>query len=160
MAQEQVQKKVKTRRVKSALERKRVKTVIKDESLTQQSHAKRANINNIMKEYGKTGLLPIVKAKPVYGDTPVGDYHAALNFIRQAEQQFMQLPAELRTEFDNDAGKFLDFINDDENIEKAREMGLAEPEIIEEPIQVEVVGDTPSTTTTPPEGSGGEKTTV
>lgn len=159
MAQEQVQKKVKQRRVKSALERKRVKTQNKDKSLTQQSHAKRANINNIMAQYERTGLLPVVKAKPVYGDAPVGDYHAALNLILAAEQQFMSLPAELRSKFDNDAGKFLDFVNNEENLEEMREMGLAEPEIIEEPVQVQVVGETTPETTTSPEGSGGEKTT-
>ena len=140
MAQEKVQVK---RRVKAAYERKRVKTEIKDKSLTQQSHLKRANINHIMKNYEKTGLLPVTTAKPVYGDTPVGDYHSALNLIREAEQTFMQVPAEIRAKFDNDAGKFLDFVNNPENEEELIKLGLAEAKAIVTREGVEVEQETP-----------------
>lgn len=42
------------------------------------------------------------------------DYHEALNFVMDADEAFMQLPADIRTAHDNDAGKLLKHVYSDD----------------------------------------------
>lgn len=44
--------------------------------------------------------------------------------IQAADANFASLPAEIRQKFNNDTGQFLEFVNNDENIEAMQEMGL------------------------------------
>ena len=66
------------------------------------------------------------------------DYHTAMNQIRQADADFMQLPAEVRARFDNDAGTFLDFFNNPDNYEEARKLGFLAPTEAKAPLKVEL----------------------
>jgi len=78
--------------------------------------------------FTRTGQLPENVAKPYYGDfTGISDYHSALNQITAAQQGFMQLPAELRSRFDNDPGKLLEFLGDEKNLDEAIKLGLVDP---------------------------------
>lgn len=98
-----------------------------DGSKTRQSEAAACDVNNIVARFAKTGVMPTATAQGFYGDvSELTDYRAALDKVRAADAAFMQLPAEIRREFDNDPATFLDFMSDPANLETAREMGLVE----------------------------------
>lgn len=103
-----------------------------DEGLVVQSFKDECDINVIMKRYEKDMLLEHVNEyQGQYGDfSEVPDYHTAMNFVRQADEMFMTLPAGIRKQFDNDAGEFLAFVSDPSNKDKMIEMGLARPEVV------------------------------
>jgi len=96
-----------------------------DATLTQQQFAEECDINNIMQKFGMTGLLPQAPLTASYGDfSGVNDYHTALNAIIAAEEQFDALPAQLRSRFDNDPAKLIDFMENPDNRSEAEELGL------------------------------------
>lgn len=111
----------------------------KDESLTVQADAEQADINYIVKQFGVTKELPYGNSVPVYDDfsDAPNDYHQALNFIRASDEAFMELPASLRSRFNNDAGSFLDFLASDNNYDEAISLGLVPPRpVVEEPAPI------------------------
>lgn len=100
-----------------------------DVSLTVQSDVEQSDINTIVRQFGLTHELPYGKQVPTYddfSDVP-DDYHQAMNFIRAADDVFMTMPAQVRSKFDNDAGNFLNFVNDDANYDEAISLGLVPP---------------------------------
>lgn len=100
----------------------------KDESLTVQADAVDADINVIVKKFVRTGVLPLRQVPPLEGDfSNVSDYHEAMNLIRQADESFMSVDADIRARFDNDPGKFVAFCSDEKNLDEMRKMGLAVP---------------------------------
>lgn len=96
-------------------------------SRTLQSDAYAADINNILKKYQKTGILPdLIKQNPRYGDfSEVPQYQDALNVVQMANDQFNSLEAHVRRRFDNNPEKFLEFMHNGDNIEEMIKMGLA-----------------------------------
>jgi hypothetical protein len=111
-----------------------------EDTLTQQHDKDEADINVLVRRFGITGELPQVTVTPVYSDfiEAVGDYHSAMNLIVQADQAFMELPAEVRLRFNNNAGAFVDFASDPDNLDEMREMGLAiNPAVATEPSPVD-----------------------
>lgn len=130
-----------------------------DPSMAKQSEAEDADINTIVKRFGLTGELPKDVAIPAYGDfsNEVTDYHTALSLVREAAEGFMELPAHVRKEFDNDPGKFVDFVSDEKNREKAEALGIVPRKATERPVgslapSSEGGSSTPPLST-PPEGS-------
>ncbi|WNK14124.1 MAG: internal scaffolding protein [Microvirus sp.] len=96
-----------------------------EDSLAQQHARDESDINTIVKRFGLTGELPTGARMPQYGDfTGATDYHSALNAVILADQAFMQLPADIRSRFNNDAGAFVDFCSDDNNRAEAIRLGL------------------------------------
>lgn len=96
------------------------------ESHVQQQFIKECDINNILKRYRATGLMRQLPGQPMYGDfSNIPDYQDALNTVIRAEEAFMRLPSDLRTRFDNDPQKFLDFVKDPANKEELYSLGLA-----------------------------------
>jgi hypothetical protein len=73
--------------------------------------------------------------------------------VNSAKDSFMELPAELRREFKNDAGEFYTFVSDPNNSEKLIEMGLAKapPASAEDPTPAAEASDVP-----PPENQSDE----
>ncbi len=103
-----------------------------DKSRTRQSEAAACDVNNIVKRFDKTGILPTDNRDLFFADvSQMGDYQAALHQVQHATHTFMQLPAAVRMKFDNDPASFLDFCSNPDNQDEMREMGLLEP--IEEP---------------------------
>lgn len=96
---------------------------------TKQSFAEESNINIIMRRYEKTGVLDhFNRHQGDYGNfLNAPDYHTALNGIRAAETAFMELPAGVRSKFQNNPAAFLDFVQNPDNLEEMVEMGLAKP---------------------------------
>lgn len=96
-------------------------------SMTKQSEAEACDINNIMKRYQATGLLPdLIERQPMYGDfSTVQTFHEAQGIVAQAREQFEALPAEMRDRFQNDPAKFLEFVENPKNEDELVKMGLA-----------------------------------
>ena len=108
-----------------------------DATLAQQHFKDECDINNILRQFNVTGLLPETPLSPRYGDfTGIGDYHTALNRVIAAEHEFMALPAQIRSRFDNDPAKLIDFLENQENKDEAIKLGLVNP--VELPQVVEV----------------------
>lgn len=99
-------------------------------TLTVQSEKDNCDINLIIKRSEKSGILPVRSdyANAMFGDfTEIPDYQTALNAVNAANETFMSLPAEIREQFSNDPAKFVDFAMDEANIDKLRDLGLANP---------------------------------
>lgn len=100
------------------------------EGRTHQSMKDECDINRILAKFEKTGQLPghLNQGKPSYGDfSNVDDYHASVNQVMAAEDAFMQLPVGVRNFFHNSPGNLIEFLDNPENDEKARELGLLPP---------------------------------
>lgn len=103
---------------------------------TEQSSAEEADINTIVRKFGVTGLLPTNFRVPIVDDYRdfVFDYQSALNIVREADMEFMKMPADMRAKFNNDPQLFLDFCSDANNVDEMVKMGLAvkkeEPEVV------------------------------
>ena len=110
-----------------------------DASLAQQHFKDECDINNILRQFNITGLLPEAPLSPRYGDfTGIGDYHTALNQVIAAEDEFMSLPAAIRARFQNDPALLIDFLDNEENRQEAEKLGLVNPKTVELPQVVEV----------------------
>lgn len=95
-------------------------------SKTVQSDLPQSDINFIVKQFGLTHSLPYGRSVPVYADysDAPNDYHAAMNFLRDSDQAFLTLDADIRSRFNNNPGEFLDFVSNPDNREEAASLGL------------------------------------
>ncbi|QXP08071.1 MAG: internal scaffolding protein [Arizlama microvirus] len=102
---------------------------------TQKHFRNEVNINTIMEKARKTGKLPIATGKAYFGDfTGMADYQFMQTQIAMAFQGFAQLSSKIRTRFDNDPGKLIEFLNNEENKDEAIRLGImAKPKIVADP---------------------------
>lgn len=98
----------------------------KDPSLAQQQFKDDVDINVLLERFKVTGQLPQGVRVPVYGDfTGVTDFQSAQKAVLEAQDAFMQLPAQLRNRFNNSPQAFLEFCSDEANLPEMRKLGLA-----------------------------------
>lgn len=108
-------------------------------SRTKQSFKNECDVNNILKNYNKTGILP--EGNPgEYRDLDGTDYQEYMNTIAGAQSHFNDLSSAIRKRFGNDPSQFLSFVHDDKNIAEAQNLGLLRddyqpPEIMISPPQ-------------------------
>lgn len=82
----------------------------KDKSLAQQSQKEEADINVIVRRFGLTGEVPSNVRVPLQSDfVDLISYQECLNAVRDAEAEFMKLPAQVRSRFENDPAQFVEF---------------------------------------------------
>lgn len=114
-----------------------------DETRTQQQFKEECDINTIVERFGLTGELPNNLRVPINAEfLDIIDYQTALNQLREADDAFMQMPANIRSQFDNDAGRFVDYCSDPANKDQLKKWGLTRPETAPQgPIEVRVVPD-------------------
>ena len=106
------------------------------ETKTKQSEKDDCDINLIMAKYIKTGVLDHVREHaPEYGFATSETFQQSMEIVAKANSMFEDLPSKIRNKFENNPAKFLDFVQDESNLEEMAEMGLA---------------NTPETSTTPP----------
>ena len=102
--------------------------VCPDESLTHQEFKDESDINTIIDRFG-IGENPIEAQQWVtnvdIADAP-NNYQDVMNQLNLARDQFMALPAKVRSQFDNDPARFVDFVSDPSNGEELVRLGLAE----------------------------------
>lgn len=108
-------------------ERRRVAYSFKNvESMTEQCHKDEVKIQNVMGKARKQGILTHVNQHAgTYMDyTDAPGFYEAQNILADAKSLFETVPSYIRKEFDNDAGRFLDFMQNPNNREAISEMGL------------------------------------
>ena len=105
----------------------RVQVDCSGEALAKQSFKDECDINRIVKKWQSDGVITHVnKFMGDYGDfTNTDDYQSSLNMVMAAQASFLELPAAVRREFDNDPGTFLAFVQNPANSEKLVALGLA-----------------------------------
>lgn len=111
-----------------------------DLSLAVQSSRDEVDINTIVRRFGLTGQLPQNVGMPQYGDfEEIYDFHTAMNLVAEANEAFMQMPADVRARFNNDPNGLIAFIGDPANREEAVKLGLVDrvagPPVPKGPIQ-------------------------
>ena len=102
------------------------------ESLTQQHFKEECDVINIIKRHDRNGIIEHVqRGQARYGDfSNVADYREALHLVRDAQDEFMTIPSDIRKKFDNDPGKFYEFVSNPDNKEELKTMGFIEtPEV-------------------------------
>lgn len=105
-----------------------------DSGHTQQQFLEETDINTIVARFGLTGELPEDYKAPQYGDfSHITDYQSALEAVRQAQESFMTIPADIRSEFQNDPQRLLEFVSDPNNREAAKTIGLIPTKPPQEP---------------------------
>lgn len=100
-----------------------------DDTLTVQSMAEEADINTIVRRFGVTGQVSVPDRLPSYEDYDgVFDFQSAQQALIDANRSFMELPARVRSRFDNDPQQLLMFVStlgsDDALMAEAVELGL------------------------------------
>ncbi len=113
-----------------------------DEVITEQSHKKEVDINQIVKKHGvdliqKTAALQ----QFVYDDNPTNDFQETMNMIIKAQDTFESMPSALRKKFDNDPAQFMDFVHNEENKEQMFDLGLAIRPEENKPLEVVIKGN-------------------
>lgn len=126
-----------------SINREKTRVHFEDESLTQQHHTETVDIHNILKKYKQTGVIQhVAQYKGSYGDfASAPDFQTAQNIIAQADSMFETVPAHIRADFDNDPAKFLEFMQNNENIEAIEEYGFdsshLDPPSVDEPSDID-----------------------
>lgn len=98
-------------------------------SPTKQYPKDECDINNILKQYSKTGIIThINRNSGSYLDLPSSvELQEAYELASRAEMAFADLPAKVRERFRNNPQLFLAAFNDPKMADELRELGLLNP---------------------------------
>lgn len=109
-----------------------------EKCLVEQHHTDDTLVQNILKKYDQTGIwYHTNQMRATYQDNTIfNEYQDMFDKIKAADEHFANIPAEIRAKFDNDTGKYLEFVNNDDNIEAMYEMGILQRPIDESEVQV------------------------
>lgn len=92
---------------------------------TEQHHKQECDINHIIKKYDKNGVLThVTRIEATYGDTSGEDYKQIRDKLIKAQYAFLDLPAKIRSRFDNDFTELIAFMDNPENRDEAIKLGL------------------------------------
>jgi len=100
-----------------------------EETRTMQEFKEESDINTIIRLFG-IGENPVIPQNWITDidiSEEVEDYQTAMNILVNAKNQFMSLPAELRSRFSNDPAQFVSFVSDNTNFDEMVKLGLAIP---------------------------------
>lgn len=130
-------------------EKKKVALVSTLPSRTKQQFKEECDINNIISRFLKTGVLNFTsKNAPRYGDVTAIEYQDAMLKVAQARTLFAELPAAIRSRFDNEPAQFLAFVQDEKNRDEALAMGLLKSEATRVSAEATPLAPTPTATST------------
>lgn len=100
----------------------------KSPSLTSQAPAEEVDINKIIARVQKGQVVMTSQGEPFYGDVSEMDgLQDAIIKVQEAEELFMQYPAQVREKFENNPVKLIDFLADANNHAEAVKLGLVVP---------------------------------
>lgn len=108
----------------------RIRTIIdcSQDEPAKQSFKDECDINKIMAKFQRTGVINhYAKHAPEYGDASPIEYLDALQTVATANEMFAELPSSVRKRFSNSPEEFLEFVQNPENLDECRKMGLANP---------------------------------
>jgi len=97
------------------------------DTVVQQHFKDECDVNKIMARFKVSGQLPQVQAKPAeYLDCSLlTGYQESLHIVEEARRLFYSIPSEIRSRFDNNPQRFVDFASDPANLPQLVELGLA-----------------------------------
>lgn len=99
--------------------------VYADDGITEQSHKKQCDVNFILKDYVKTGLIRhAAQYEGRYDDVTAIEYQDAMRIVTQARTMFEELPAATRKRFGNDPAQFYEFTQDPANLDEMAKLGM------------------------------------
>lgn len=100
-------------------------TVECGEGLTEQSHKQECDMNYILRQYHKTGLIRHAKEhQGKYDDVSSQDFQEAMFIVKSAENMFAELPSNIRKRFENNPASFLEFVQNPQNEAEMRTLGI------------------------------------
>lgn len=136
--------------IKPYEEKLQVQLICPTKGRTKQSFKDECDVNVIIKRFLKTGILDFAnKHEPRYGDTTGIEYTQAMQTVAAAKSLFMEMPPHLRSRFENEPAKFLDFVQDEKNREEAERLGLLKPKATPGPAPAPAPGSAPASSTEP-----------
>lgn len=96
------------------------------DSLTQQQFKEECDVNNILSKYRRTGMVShLAKHQGNFGDfSSVEEYQVSLDKLMTAQRSFEALPSEIRSKFENDPAKLIEFLDNKNNDQEAIKLGL------------------------------------
>ena len=110
------------------LPRRPISTVNDEPTMTKQALADNANINKLIKKHGITHVVQnMSNLEVLYGEITSMDLAEAMQMNIDANEAFMEVPADIRKQFGNDAGAFIDYATNPANIDQMRKWGMAPP---------------------------------
>ena len=93
--------------------------------LTEQAHKRETDMNYILRDYYKTGLIKhAAKNQGRYDDISPVDFREAMEVVANSKSMFEELPANMRKQFDNQPDKFLEFVQNPDNKDQMQKMGI------------------------------------
>lgn len=96
---------------------------------TRQSFKAECDINTIMARFKKTGVMDFTsRYQPRYADVTAADFTKSMHVVAEARSMFFAMPAHIRDRFENKPEAFLEFVQNPNNKEEARALGLLRPE--------------------------------
>jgi len=111
-------------------------------SRTVQSEKDSCDINKIVAQYHRTGVMPHMAARmPEFGDvSEVGDFREAMERVQSTQKWFSRLPAKVRAKFANDPVALMDAVGDPSRYDELVELGLLGKEVEEAKASLEAAG--------------------
>ncbi len=106
--------------------KKKVRITFTGKGKTKQSEAESCDINKIIARAQRGIMKDFTKVnQDSYGDMSNAiDFHTSQNIVANAQQKFDELPSNIRSRFDNEPEKFLEFFDDNNNAQEAFDLGL------------------------------------
>lgn len=99
--------------------------VEKSPGRTRQDDLHRCDINNIVARYNSTGELPVKNREAFFADvSSMPDFATAFEVMDKAREGFYSLSAEVKSRFENNPAKFVDFTSNPANRDELVSMGL------------------------------------
>lgn len=93
--------------------------------LTEQAHKDETDINHILADYRRTGLIKHArKHEGAYDDVTATDFQQSMIIIAETKSMFEGLPSEVRKDFNNNPADFLNFVQNPKNEQKLSQMGI------------------------------------
>lgn len=97
------------------------------ESKTQQEFAHECDINNIVAHHLKTGIpFPQMSTARYQDVSEVPDFQTAMNYLNDAKDKFMSLPANVRRYYNDNIESFLNALNDPKEQKNLELLGIIE----------------------------------
>lgn len=100
-------------------------TVDTGPGMTEQSHKHETDMNYILRDYAKTGLIKHAREhEGRYDDVSVQDFQEAMFIVKEAENMFQALPSQIRKRFNQNPAAFLEFVQNPRNEDEMRRLGI------------------------------------
>lgn len=114
--------------------RQRTSLDVSSPLLTEQEHKNSCDINHIVAQFQKTGVMPPNTKIPQYLDsTNIPSLEDAFRTVSEARTAFLDLPANIRRLMDNDPSQMEQFLSNNENAEILLKYGVIQERITPEP---------------------------